>query len=85
MGAGSGAIGVGRLALGILDLLEHLAHARLHQGAVGGGGLAVASAEALGLPRIELIVAVHDAIVAAIRAKRQSRTARALGIGLRPD
>jgi hypothetical protein len=57
--------GLGRLlcrtSLGILDLLEHLAHARPHQVARLGLGAAVPAAVAGDLARIDLVV--HAAIL----------------------
>jgi hypothetical protein len=52
---------VRRSSLGILDLLEHLAHARPHQVARLGLGVAVPAAVAGDLARIDLVV--HAAIV----------------------
>jgi hypothetical protein len=50
---------VGGLSLAILDLLEDLAHAWPHEGALLGGSLAIAPTKALALAWIERIVVGH--------------------------
>ncbi len=42
------------LGLRILDLLEHLAHAGVHEGTTLGLEIVIAPADALGFPRIQV-------------------------------
>src|SRR4051794_22341408 len=68
---------VGGLALRVLDLLEDLAHPGLHQVALAGGGVAVATADPFGLPGIEIVVGGHVGIV----HRRPAAVNRRAGVG----
>ena len=54
----------GRLRLGILDLLEDLAHAGFHERSLLGRSFAVAPSRALRFPWIQLFLFAHGQIVA---------------------
>jgi len=49
----------GLLGPRVLDLLEHLAHARTHEVPRPGGSVAVAAPDPLGLARVEIVLRIH--------------------------